>query len=242
MMGFPPRDEVVAFGVALNEMYGAADRPAFCNGYPFGNGVHVPLCVDGEGLLVWLSEYLRLRVNGYTHADAQLDVFAQIADVWDPANAPHPRPAAPVPADPVKPTDPIKPPTADVPGMLDNMCRFAAFYKARCARLGWWPNQPDDHENQMQFLRQTILEYRAATGDKSFVMKRASATRPVSNEVIVFMVDEHTGDYRRYWDFIGDAGLRSFDIKDTPQKLGHGAILPKDQPLVDPVTLNTIVG
>jgi len=239
-LNFPPRDEVVAFVRDLNVKYG--DRPVLATLDLLG--AVIELRVDLEGLLVWIPDYLRLRVIGYTHLDATLDVFAAIDDIWDPAGAPHKRPDPPtvIPAPaPEIPPAPIPPPD-DRPGVLDNMIRFARFYRERCRRMVWAPDARTTHDEQMQFLRDTILEFRGTTGDKSFVMKRADAGRPVSNEVIVFMADPASGDYRRFWDFLRDAGRSNWTVLDTEALLGRGTILPPEQLLVDPVTLNTIVG
>jgi hypothetical protein len=67
LVAFPPRDESFAFRNDLEVKYrDALHRSA---GQTF---------VDQEGDLVWTQEYLRYRVNGCSHAEAQQKVFDQI--------------------------------------------------------------------------------------------------------------------------------------------------------------------
>jgi hypothetical protein len=64
---FPPRNEPFDFMLQLEEKYrtglGRSSGPSF---------------VDVEGNIVWTQEYLRYRVSGCGHLDAQQRVFAQI--------------------------------------------------------------------------------------------------------------------------------------------------------------------
>jgi hypothetical protein len=64
---FPPRNEPFDFRTQLEQKYrtglGRSAGPSF---------------VDLEGEIVWTQEYLRYRVNGCGHADAQQKVFDQI--------------------------------------------------------------------------------------------------------------------------------------------------------------------
>lgn len=235
---FPPRDESVNFVLMLNTHYRDAGKRGVEATMSIG-GAPVDLHVDLEGLLVWIPEYLRLRVNGYAHLAATDHVLAQINDIWDPAHAPHPRPSPPV----VEPPVPV-PPSADPNDMttLGRMVRFAQFYLARCHARQWGPDSTTTREGRVQFLREAIIEYRAKTGDKSFVMKRASTTRPIGDDVVVFMDPRESGNYRRFWDFIGNAGIDTWSVKRTPQELGEGEILDSAQVLVDPVTLQNMIG
>jgi len=67
---FPPRDESLTFRNALEEVYfaelGRSGNPTF---------------VNNEGDVVWIQEYLRLRVNGDNHQDATNQVIADIRRV-----------------------------------------------------------------------------------------------------------------------------------------------------------------
>jgi hypothetical protein len=79
---FPPRDEVVAFGVTVNVHYGRKGAG--------GNGtLGAPEAVAGdtrylnlEGECVWLPEYLRLRQLGESHEDATKHVLAAVDAAW----------------------------------------------------------------------------------------------------------------------------------------------------------------
>lgn len=243
-VAFPPRDESLHFLLMLNTHYRDVGQRAIVLAPLSIGDAEIHLHVDLEGILVWLQEYLRLRVNGYTHLDAVADVFAQINDIWFPANAPHPRPAPPVVTVPVPPPVP-EPPAEPAPNpttALGRMVIFAQFYLDRCHALRWGPDASTTRDSRVEFLRQAIIAYRAKTGDKSFVMKRADRGRPVGDDVIVFMDDPRTGDYRRYWDFIGNAGIDAWVVKRTARELGEGEILDTGQILVDPVSLQNIVG
>ncbi len=241
---FPPRDESLNFVLMLNTHYRAHGLRDITAVMMLGEA-EVHLHVDLEGLLVWIPEYLRLRVSGYAHLAAVDDVLAQINDIWFPDKAPHPRPAppavepAPAPA-PEPPTEIPGDPTSMSP--LGRMIRFAQFYLARCHALQWGPDLTTSRQSRVDFLREAIIEYRAKYGDKSFVMKRAAPGNPISDDVVVFMDPRESGDYRRYWDFITSAGVDTWSIKRTQGELGDGDILPDAQPLVDPVTLQIIIG
>ena len=64
---FPPRNEPLAFMVALEAKYRDGIRRAAGESF-----------VDVEGNIVWTQEYLRYRVSGCGHADSQQKVFDQI--------------------------------------------------------------------------------------------------------------------------------------------------------------------
>jgi len=64
---FPPREDGLLFYTALDRKY-QIDR-------------HAPISqsyINAEGVSVWYAEYLRRRVNGETHTEAQDNVFADI--------------------------------------------------------------------------------------------------------------------------------------------------------------------
>ena len=88
---FPPRDLPNAFQLRLELTYrDVLRRP---QGLSF---------VDSEGANVWLAEYLRFRVSGCGHADAENKVFAEIRGSGNQSTcAPAPTPApTPTPTPP----------------------------------------------------------------------------------------------------------------------------------------------
>ncbi len=66
-LAFPPRQESVRFGAALEELYRETLRRSSSGSF-----------IDVEGSAVWTQEYLRLRVGGCSHPNAIQSVFAQI--------------------------------------------------------------------------------------------------------------------------------------------------------------------
>lgn len=64
---FPPRDDSLNFRNALERVYFSE----------LGRSGHATF-VDNEGDVVWIQEYLRLRVNGYNHQDATNQVIEDI--------------------------------------------------------------------------------------------------------------------------------------------------------------------
>lgn len=71
---FPPRDQSLAFRLALDAKYRDDLHRAVQDSY-----------VDREGDAVWTQEYLRFRVNGCGHADAVQRVFTEVAGGAPPA-------------------------------------------------------------------------------------------------------------------------------------------------------------
>jgi hypothetical protein len=179
----------------------------------------------------WDTDYLTLRQAGYSHDAACQEVRCRIREAWSPPlPAVEPHPQVPVPPVPPQPPPPL-PPT-NQPGVKDDAERFCRHYLAQCQATGFKPDANSTHEQQMQFLRQCVLSFH----DPTIVMKRASTTRPISNEVIVFARPQE--QYRWYWDIIGNAGTPDWIV----QAAGPGAMLPLDQPLVDPKTLEILPG
>ncbi len=79
---FPPRDEVLNFGLTLNLHYGS--KGAGVNGTL---GAPVQVASDArylnfEGEVVWLPEYLRRRQLGETHQQATNNVLADVDAAW----------------------------------------------------------------------------------------------------------------------------------------------------------------
>jgi hypothetical protein len=66
VINFPPRTDILDARRQLELAYQQA-----------GRGLS-PTSVDAEGSAVWITEYLRYRTNGCSHAEAEAKVFAQI--------------------------------------------------------------------------------------------------------------------------------------------------------------------
>lgn len=202
--------------------------------------------LDPLGHARWDTDYYTLRRNGYAHDAALIEVRCRIREAWSPsplpAVEPHPEPPVIVAPPPPVVTPPVVTPPADRPGVKDNAERFASFYFQRTRRTGFKPNERSTRDQRISFLQATILEYRDQTGDRSFVMKRASDTRPISDEVIVFVGTREAPisdvDYRRFWDIVRSAETADWFVHAD----GPGEILEAVQPLVDPVTLRIIQG
>jgi len=79
---FPPRDEVMTFGLDLNTHYGR--KGAGQNGTlgAPGNVANDARFLNFEGECVWLPEYLRRRQLGESHADATKHVLADVDAAW----------------------------------------------------------------------------------------------------------------------------------------------------------------
>ena len=204
-------------------------RPPYAADHPDATAV------DTLGRGRWPVEYLTARQRGYSHTDA---MQAERVGIRKAAGlqATEAMPAPPVVA-PVEPP-PVRPerPGTDVPGVKDNMERFVTFYGVRCGKEGWQPDETTSREDRVKFLQATIKAYRKATRDKSFVMKRADAGRPISDEAVVFTIPG--ADFRRFWDFIISGGSTAWKLAVH----GDGDILPPEQILVDPDTLDHLPG
>lgn len=191
--------------------------------------------MDRLGRGRWATDYLTARQRGYGHQDAM--TIQRIA-IRQAAGLP---PSEPLPVPPVPPAPPAPVPPVDGPGVQDNMIRFATFYRAQCAQQGWQPNESTTREQRVEFLRRAVLNFRAIFPlEPKFWMKRADATRPVSDEVVVWLTPG--SDYRRFWDFLANGGAPNWSVKVTAHDLGEGEILPMGQLIVDPVTLDTSPG
>jgi len=106
---------------------------------------------------------------------------------------------------------------------------FVAFYGAECQRTGFKPDHTTSRDQRVQFLSNTMKAYCS----KDLVMKRASPSRPVSDEAVVLVT---AGNYRLFWDFIVSGGSAAWSL----QVNGDGEHLPTDQPLVNPLDLSTL--
>ncbi len=74
---FPPQDQVFEFGKALNEKY-RVDRHAPMIGVDQSENPPLVIYVNLKGMSIWLGDYMRHRVAGKTHDEAQALVFASI--------------------------------------------------------------------------------------------------------------------------------------------------------------------
>lgn len=86
---FPPRNETLEFGLVLNAYYQRRITDANPGAPPNGtlggaldNPTPVGRYTDYEGEVVWLSEYLRRRQLGESHADATAHVLQDVAAAW----------------------------------------------------------------------------------------------------------------------------------------------------------------
>jgi hypothetical protein len=79
---FPPRDEVLNFGLALNNHYGSKGAGANGTLGAPSNVANNPRYLNFEGEVVWLPEYLRRRQLGETHNDATAHVLADVDAAW----------------------------------------------------------------------------------------------------------------------------------------------------------------
>jgi hypothetical protein len=108
--------------------------------------------------------------------------------------------------------------------------RFVQFYADTAKAAGWAPDETTSRDQRVQFLSETLKKYCS----KVLVMKRASPTRPVSDEVVVSVLPG--GEYRLFRDFIVSGGSSAWRYAFT----GPLEQLPTDQPLVSPLDLSTL--
>lgn len=71
---FPPQDQVFTFGKALNTKYQTDRRAQLIGTDSEGLAMYVNL----KGMSIWLGDYMRHRVAGKSHDEAQALVFASI--------------------------------------------------------------------------------------------------------------------------------------------------------------------
>jgi hypothetical protein len=107
--------------------------------------------------------------------------------------------------------------------------RFVDFYGAEVTRSGEKPDHTSTRESRILFLQRTVKAFCSPL----IAMKRASDTRPISDEVVVFV--GLGPEYRVFADFIPNGGSAGWSLS----KHLDGR-LPLDQPLVDPLTLGRL--
>lgn len=104
---------------------------------------------------------------------------------------------------------------------------FARFYSQMdAADPNFHPSNPD-RETRVRFLQKVVKAYCSPV----LAMKRASDSRPISDEVVVYVAPG--ADYRQFRDFLISGGSDAARI----QLNGPTEHLPDDQPLVNPLTL-----
>jgi hypothetical protein len=143
-----------------------------------------------------------------------------------------PRPAAPVPPPPVTPPPP--PPVAVTAYKIADICRL---YLIMAKAEGFKPDQTSSRSSRIDFLAKVMRKVRLT--DRRWVMKRADAGRPISDEVAVFVGTgpEQPYTYRAFWDFIRSGGSSEWVVV-----AGDPETLPVGQLLVSPETLEVIPG
>lgn len=116
---------------------------------------------------------------------------------------------------------------------LADMQAFAAFYEVRMRAENWEPDERTSRDERVAFLQRTVKLF----CNPNLAMKRASDTRPISDEALVSV---RSGEYRQFWDFIRSGGSANYQILKSSGDLGHGEILDASQPLVNPLTLGKL--
>ena len=107
--------------------------------------------------------------------------------------------------------------------------RFVYFYGDEVERTGFKPDEHSTRESRIAFLQQTVKRFCSPL----LAMKRADPSRPISDEVVVFV--QLGPEYRVFSDFIPNGGSSAWRLSDHLE----GA-LPIAQPLVNPLTLGRL--
>ena len=107
--------------------------------------------------------------------------------------------------------------------------RFVAYYQAELNRTGFRPDQTSTRDTRIAFLQQTVKRFCSPM----LAMKRADPTRPISDEVVVFV--QAGAEYRTFADFLISGGSAAWKLSDHVE-----GILPVEQPLVNPITLDRL--
>lgn len=107
--------------------------------------------------------------------------------------------------------------------------RFVDFYADELHRTGFKPDQSSTRESRIDFLQATVKRFCSPL----LAMKRASDTRPISDEVVVFLVVGP--EYRAFADFLISGGGPNWHLSDHVE-----GKLELSQPLVNPLTLQRL--
>lgn len=111
----------------------------------------------------------------------------------------------------------------------DEISRFVDFYGDELTRTGFAPDASSSRETRIAFLHQTVKRFCSPL----LAMKRADMGRPISDEVVVYLV---TGpEYRTFADFLISGGSANWRLSDHTE-----GRLPIAQPLVNPLTLGVL--
>lgn len=111
----------------------------------------------------------------------------------------------------------------------DEISRFVDFYGDELTRTGFKPDASSSRETRIAFLQQTVKRFCSPL----LAMKRADPGRPISDEVVVYLV---TGpEYRVFADFLISGGSANWHLSDHTE-----GRLPIAQPLVNPLTLGVL--
>ena len=105
--------------------------------------------------------------------------------------------------------------------------RFASFYDSELARTGFRPDASSTRDSRIEFLQQTVKRFCSP----HLSMKRASFSRPISDEVVVYV------QTREFRDFLRSGGTSVYEVI-LADNTEH---LPLDQLLVDPITLGILI-
>lgn len=106
--------------------------------------------------------------------------------------------------------------------------RFVAVYAAESQISGFKPDHTSTRESRVAFLQRVVKVFCSPY----IAMKRGSATRPISDEVVVSL---RPGEVRLFVDFIRNGGSAGYEYI-----VGEPEHLPLDQPLVNPLTLERL--
>lgn len=196
--------------------------------------------LDPLGHARWDTDYYTLRTRGYAHQAALQEMRCRIREAWQPSPLPalETRPPVPAPFQPPAPPAPPVPTTPDPPAQAELPLRpsytvrdICVLYLALARQLGFKPNHQTSHDQQMRFLREVLMLVRRT--DRRWWMKRASETRPISNEAVVLV----EGLQFRCWDIIISAGSPNWVVQ-AGDPVSDFSIPP--QVLVDPVALDSV--
>jgi hypothetical protein len=107
--------------------------------------------------------------------------------------------------------------------------QFVQFYDSEIGRTGVKPDHTSTRESRIAFLQAVLKRYCSP----NWAMKRGDPGRPISDEVVVWVVPGP--DYRMFGDFIVSGGTAGWTLTDHLE-----GKLPLEQPLVNPVTLERL--
>lgn len=112
------------------------------------------------------------------------------------------------------------------PAAFAEINRFAVFYAAELSRTGFKPDATSTRDTRVAFLQETVKRFCSPL----LSMKRGSPTRPISDEVVVYV---RTREFR---DFLRNGGTSAYEVLLSDET----EVLPMEQPLVNPLDLSTL--